>query len=94
MASGGDFMVRKPTLFLAGEAGPERATFTPFGSSPASVQSGARSVSIGQIIIQPQVASDDDPDKVARVVSEAIRSKAILHDTLTTLMDRRIEQAA
>jgi hypothetical protein len=33
MASGGDFMVTRPTLFLAGEAGPERATFTPRGSS-------------------------------------------------------------
>jgi hypothetical protein len=28
-ASGGDYMVTKPTLFLAGEAGAERATFTP-----------------------------------------------------------------
>ena len=26
---GGDWMVTEPTLFLAGEAGPERATFTP-----------------------------------------------------------------
>lgn len=31
MAAGGDFMVRRPTLFLAGESGPERATFTPAG---------------------------------------------------------------
>jgi len=31
MANGGDFMVKRPTLFLAGEAGPERATFTPIG---------------------------------------------------------------
>lgn len=30
-ASGGDWLVNKPTLFLAGEAGPERATFTPVG---------------------------------------------------------------
>ena len=29
MAAGGDFLVTQPTLFLAGEAGPERATFTP-----------------------------------------------------------------
>jgi hypothetical protein len=28
-AAGGDWMVNRPTLFLAGEAGPERATFTP-----------------------------------------------------------------
>ena len=33
MASGGDFMVTKPTLFLAGEAGPERATFGGAGGS-------------------------------------------------------------
>jgi hypothetical protein len=30
-ASGGDYMVSKPTMFLAGESGPERATFTPLG---------------------------------------------------------------
>lgn len=29
MADGGDWMVRKPTLFMAGEAGPERAIFIP-----------------------------------------------------------------
>lgn len=28
-ADGGDWLVTRPTLFLAGEAGPERATFTP-----------------------------------------------------------------
>lgn len=32
MAGGGDMMVNRPTLFLAGEAGPERATFTPLRS--------------------------------------------------------------
>lgn len=31
MAEGGDFLVHKPTLFLAGDAGTERATFTPGG---------------------------------------------------------------
>src|SRR5262245_11533717 len=36
MAAGGDFMVPKPTLFLAGEAGPERATFTKPGLRAAS----------------------------------------------------------
>jgi hypothetical protein len=32
-ATGGDWWVTRPTLFMAGEAGPERATFTPAGSS-------------------------------------------------------------
>lgn len=31
-ARGGDDIVTRPTLFLAGEAGPERATFTPLGA--------------------------------------------------------------
>ncbi len=30
-ADGGDWLVTQPTLFLAGEAGPERAQFTPLG---------------------------------------------------------------
>lgn len=33
MAAGGDFLVTRPTLFLAGEAGTERATFTPQGAA-------------------------------------------------------------
>jgi hypothetical protein len=36
MASGGDYLVRRPTLFLAGENGVERATFTPGGGSGAA----------------------------------------------------------
>lgn len=39
-ALGGDYMVTKPTLFLAGEAGPERATFTPQGK-PSSYGHGS-----------------------------------------------------
>jgi hypothetical protein len=31
MANGGDYLVTRPTVFVAGEAGPERATFTPAG---------------------------------------------------------------
>lgn len=32
-AAGGDYMVKRPTLFLAGEKGAERATFTPQGKA-------------------------------------------------------------
>lgn len=35
-ATGGDYMVNRPTLFLAGEAGPERATFTPLSGGGGS----------------------------------------------------------
>lgn len=46
MAEGGDLMVDRPTMFLAGEAGPERATFSgapgggftgPFGAAAAGI---------------------------------------------------------
>jgi Tfp pilus assembly major pilin PilA len=40
MARGGDFMVRRPTLFVAGEAGLERATFTPQGKKAPGGGSG------------------------------------------------------
>jgi hypothetical protein len=42
-ALGGDYMVTKPTLFLAGEAGPERATFTPQGKGRASAGGSGQS---------------------------------------------------
>jgi len=35
-AEGGDYYVTRPTLFLAGEAGPERATFTPLNKGMKS----------------------------------------------------------
>jgi len=35
-AEGGDYLVTKPTAFIAGESGPERATFTPLGKGGGS----------------------------------------------------------
>lgn len=48
-AKGGDYLVSKPTLFMAGEAGAERATFTPLKrAATASVaQSGS-----GDVIVE------------------------------------------
>jgi len=42
-AMGGDYMVTKPTLFLAGDAGPERATFTPQGKGRQTSGNSAKS---------------------------------------------------
>jgi hypothetical protein len=39
-AAGGDYIVSGPTTFLAGEAGPERATFTPLGTGGGSAGTG------------------------------------------------------
>ena len=70
-ATGGDYWVTKPTLFLAGEAGAERATFTPAGK--ASVE---RDAMITTVYISPTIylQSDDakDPDRVAAALDEAM----------------------
>jgi hypothetical protein len=42
-AAGGDYLISKPTLFLAGEAGPERATFTPQGRGRQTAGGSAQS---------------------------------------------------
>jgi transcriptional regulator with XRE-family HTH domain/DNA-binding transcriptional regulator YiaG len=57
-AEGGDYWVTKPTLFLAGEAGPERASF---GGGPASalVRSQATPASGGVVTKQPIVVQVD-----------------------------------
>ena len=43
-AAGGDYMVTQPTWFLAGDAGPERATFTPGGGEPGGLTIGSINV--------------------------------------------------
>lgn len=63
-ASGGDYMVTKPTWFLAGEAGPERATFTPQGST----------TNMGGITIN--VSGAGDPRAVAAEVSRILAAQA------------------
>jgi lambda family phage tail tape measure protein len=59
MAGGGDFLVTKPTLFLAGEAGPERATF-----------GGANSANSGPVFnVDMRGASVDAVARLERLVA-------------------------
>jgi hypothetical protein len=39
-AAGGDYLVTEPTVFIAGEAGPERATFTPKSTPTGTLAQG------------------------------------------------------
>ncbi len=59
-AKGGDWLVRRPTLFLAGEAGPERATFTPLGGGPKVGPAPARVQVIVPITYSPAVSLGDE----------------------------------
>jgi hypothetical protein len=55
-AIGGNWLVERPTLFLAGEAGPEQATFTPVGS-PSGGGSKKKEIHFhddAQLVIQVQ----------------------------------------
>jgi TP901 family phage tail tape measure protein len=73
MAAGGDFMVTRPTLFLAGEAGPERATFTPVGGDGRS--GGGEGVTINGPLVQvDRVDSMAMVDEIAMQTAELLRS--------------------
>jgi hypothetical protein len=65
MAYGGDNLVTRPTLFLAGENGPERAIFQPAGGG-----GGGGSTTIN--IYSPIVSSRDGIQELADVISERL----------------------
>lgn len=59
-AFGGDEIITKPTLFLAGERGPERATFSPIGSK--GFNGGGNNINI--YIESPRITSSQDITKL------------------------------
>jgi hypothetical protein len=73
MASGGDFLVSKPTLFLAGEAGPERATFS--GAGRTSQTGTITDAHLDQLkkLNQRLAFVDNLPDDMARAVKVAMQ---------------------
>jgi hypothetical protein len=88
MADGGDFVVRQPTLFMAGEAGAERATFTPLGR--ASSPSGSSGVVVNISGVTVMASENDDPLKVQAVFLEALRTKGPLYEAIGTVAQRAV----
>jgi hypothetical protein len=82
MARGGDFMVRRPTLFVAGEAGLERATFTPQGKEPPGTSGGTTVVHnhfhFGQIIGTDERAARKLADQVGQILMSKQRMKGAM----------------
>lgn len=68
-ADGGDWLVTKPTLFLAGEAGAERATFTPIGRG-----GGSSGINL-QINVYPTpgMSEEEIAERAARKVPQILR---------------------
>lgn len=79
MAEGGDFWVTRPTLFLAGEAGPERATFS--GAGNAAPPRDASGSGGGDIYLTTQTILDG---KVLDERTERITRKAAATGRLQT----------
>lgn len=74
-AVGGDVVVDTPTLFMAGEAGPERATFTPLSGAAAPQQTssgGSGGVNIATMSVVTTVHGVNDPNIIARDVGRKI----------------------
>jgi TP901 family phage tail tape measure protein len=72
-AEGGDWLVTRPTLFLAGEAGPERATFTPLGGGNG--RSGGEGLVINGPLVHVENVSDmATVDEIAMQTAEILRS--------------------
>jgi hypothetical protein len=67
MATGGSGVVTEPTLFVAGEAGPEYYSFVPAG---AGVRSGGSGQNIGVMNIY---VVTQDPDRAGEVIVEHLR---------------------
>ena len=67
-AEGGDYMVSKPTLFMAGEAGAERATFTPLNKTGGDNDVVNAINQLGSRID----ASKLDENKLSRLIRDAV----------------------
>jgi len=75
-ADGGDWMVRRPTLFLAGEAGPERAIFIPqhkrdlepVGGAEGSAGNDARLQRLEDLMISLQMTFERMPERIADAI--------------------------
>lgn len=69
MAFGGEGVVTRPTLFVAGDSGPERYKFTPMRGTAASSPSG-NGVTIRQLNI---TIKSDDPDRIGEALTMHLR---------------------
>lgn len=87
-ATGGTSLVTQPTLFLAGEAGPEVASFTPLsklngGNNGNNSSMGGSGIQVGTV--QTNVYGVQDPDSIAdsvgRKIIERIRGMGELNFT-------------
>ncbi len=75
-AKGGDWLVTRPTVFVAGENGPERAVFTPYRYFGRETQPGGARPVVVNIHYAPAVSLGDEMEAervLAPLVADAVR---------------------
>lgn len=73
MATGGQAIVDRPTLFMAGDNGPELATFTPLsGAASRGSSGGGGGGTTYNMPVSVMVSGVNDPDRIARQVGKKI----------------------
>jgi hypothetical protein len=77
-ATGGSVVVDKPTMFMAGEGGPEIASFTPVGQAGGG-DSGGSGGSVGnvQITLNVDHIQGNDPSGTLDMLSDQIRRETV-----------------
>jgi len=75
-AAGGDYLVNEPTTFLAGEAGPERATFTPLNGGGGAA---------GVVITNNFNITGSDPRAIAEEVKKVIMAQMAMQGVKTRI---------
>jgi hypothetical protein len=77
---GGDYIVNRPTPFIAGEAGAERAIFIPQGkpgfNAPLAQAAGGAGRSIGELNIY--VSGTADPYETSRLVIQELQGRGLM----------------
>lgn len=94
-AAGGDYMVSKPTLFLAGDNGPERATFTPAGMDRDYGGGGGGSVIVNLTVQVPQGTNVNDPYAFAQAMRDSLRDdRALVRTAIVRIAQQAADEAA
>jgi len=77
-AKGGDFIVNRPTPFIAGDAGPERAIFIPQGQPGFSDASAPGAVGPRIEKLEINVYGTADAHETARLVMQEFQGRGLM----------------
>lgn len=70
MAFGGEGILTRPTMIIAGESGPEKYSFTPLRGPPAASSPSGNNMTIRQLNI---TIKSDDPDRIGDALTRHLR---------------------